>query len=140
MPNRKARPSTVGGHPDTPAGGERGSRIPWVRRLQVIDPGHRAGRKPSSPNIPLNAAAALLLGLVLPILYLTLQMGLPGTARQRTFENVFHTVSKARGMSSGAANLSCRRFFRRRRLLRALWTADEVAPPSRAPNFYVRRL
>jgi uncharacterized protein involved in exopolysaccharide biosynthesis len=30
--------------------------------------------RPSSPNLSLNLAAALLLGLVLPVLYLTLEM------------------------------------------------------------------
>jgi uncharacterized protein involved in exopolysaccharide biosynthesis len=30
--------------------------------------------KPSSPNLPLNLVGALLAGLVLPILYLTLEM------------------------------------------------------------------
>src|SRR5579871_4681107 len=43
-------------------------------RLRVVDPGI-VPERPSSPNLPLNVAAALLLGLVLPVLYLTLQMG-----------------------------------------------------------------
>jgi uncharacterized protein involved in exopolysaccharide biosynthesis len=42
-------------------------------RLKVIDPGI-VPERPSSPNLPLNLAAALLLGLVLPILYLALQL------------------------------------------------------------------
>jgi len=42
-------------------------------RLRVIDPGV-APERPSSPNIPLNVVAALLLGLVLPVLYLTLEL------------------------------------------------------------------
>jgi uncharacterized protein involved in exopolysaccharide biosynthesis len=42
-------------------------------RLAIIDPGV-VPERPSSPNLPLNVAAALLLGLVLPILYLTLAM------------------------------------------------------------------
>ena len=41
-------------------------------RLQVIDPGI-VPERPSSPNIPLNLMAALLLGLVLSMLYLTLE-------------------------------------------------------------------
>ena len=41
-------------------------------RLQVIDPGI-VPERPSSPNIPLNLMAALLLGLVLSMLYLTLK-------------------------------------------------------------------
>ncbi len=41
-------------------------------RLQVIDPGV-VPERPSSPNIPLNLMAALLLGLVLSMLYLTLE-------------------------------------------------------------------
>jgi succinoglycan biosynthesis transport protein ExoP len=42
-------------------------------RLKIIDPGI-VPERPSSPNIPLNLAAALLLGLVLPIVYFTLEM------------------------------------------------------------------
>jgi capsular polysaccharide biosynthesis protein len=42
-------------------------------RLKIIDPGI-VPERPSSPNMPLNAAAAFLLGLVLPILWLTLAM------------------------------------------------------------------
>ena len=42
-------------------------------RLQIIDPGI-VPERPSSPNLPLNLAAALLLGLVLPVLYFTLEM------------------------------------------------------------------
>ncbi len=41
-------------------------------RLQVIDPGV-VPERPSSPNIPLNLMAALLLGLILSMLYLTLE-------------------------------------------------------------------
>ncbi|HUK19717.1 MAG TPA: Wzz/FepE/Etk N-terminal domain-containing protein [Bryobacteraceae bacterium] len=42
-------------------------------RLKIIDPGI-VPERPSSPNIPLNAAAAFLLGLALPVLWLGLQM------------------------------------------------------------------
>jgi uncharacterized protein involved in exopolysaccharide biosynthesis len=48
---------------------ERGFR---AERLQVIDPGI-VPERPSSPNIPLNIAVALLAGLALPILYFTLR-------------------------------------------------------------------
>jgi len=48
---------------------ERGSR---AERLKVIDPGI-VPERPSSPNIPLNIAVALLAGLALPILFFTLQ-------------------------------------------------------------------
>ena len=48
---------------------ERGFR---GERLQVIDPGI-VPERPSSPNIPLNLAIALLAGLALPILYFTLR-------------------------------------------------------------------
>ena len=41
-------------------------------RLQVIDPGI-VPERPSSPNTPLNLVAALLLGLVLSVLFLTLE-------------------------------------------------------------------
>jgi uncharacterized protein involved in exopolysaccharide biosynthesis len=43
-------------------------------RLKMIDPGI-VPERPSSPNIPLNVAAAFLLGLVLPVVWLTLEMG-----------------------------------------------------------------
>jgi len=42
-------------------------------RLSVVDPGV-VPERPSSPNLPLNIGAALLLGLVLPLLYLILEM------------------------------------------------------------------
>jgi uncharacterized protein involved in exopolysaccharide biosynthesis len=42
-------------------------------RLEIVDPGI-VPERPSSPNLALNLAAALLLGLVLPVLYLTLEM------------------------------------------------------------------
>ena len=52
------------------ARGETGFR---GERLRIIDSGI-VPERPSSPNLPLNVAAALLAGLVLPILYLTLEM------------------------------------------------------------------
>ena len=63
-------------------------------RLRIIDPGI-VPERPSSPNVPLNLAAALLLGLVLPILYLTLQMSYQ-EQRASGRRSVFHTVAKAR--------------------------------------------
>jgi uncharacterized protein involved in exopolysaccharide biosynthesis len=55
-------------------------------RLKVIDPGI-VPERPSSPNLPLNLAAALLLGLVLPIVYFTLEMNfLMGQASRPVFQ------------------------------------------------------
>jgi uncharacterized protein involved in exopolysaccharide biosynthesis len=48
-------------------------------RLKLIDPGI-VPERPSSPNIPLNLAAAFLAGLVLPILWLTLRFGMAESA------------------------------------------------------------
>jgi uncharacterized protein involved in exopolysaccharide biosynthesis len=42
-------------------------------RLKIIDPGI-VPERPSSPNIGLNTAVAFLLGLILPVIWLTLQM------------------------------------------------------------------
>lgn len=42
-------------------------------RLKIIDPGI-VPERPSSPNLPLNAVAAFLLGLLLPVLWLGIQM------------------------------------------------------------------
>jgi len=42
-------------------------------RLKIIDPGI-VPERPSAPNIPLRLAAALLLGLVVPVIYLTLEL------------------------------------------------------------------
>jgi capsule polysaccharide export protein KpsE/RkpR len=42
-------------------------------RLEIIDPGI-VPERPSSPNLPLNAAAAFLLGIILPVSWLTVQM------------------------------------------------------------------
>jgi len=52
------------------ARGEAGFR---GERLKIIDPGI-VPERPSSPNLPLNIVAALLVGLVLPVLWLTLEM------------------------------------------------------------------
>jgi uncharacterized protein involved in exopolysaccharide biosynthesis len=52
------------------ARGEAGFR---GERLKIVDPGI-VPERPSSPNTPLNVAAAMLLGLVLPIVFLTLRM------------------------------------------------------------------
>jgi uncharacterized protein involved in exopolysaccharide biosynthesis len=52
------------------ARGETGLR---GERLKIIDPGI-VPERPSTPNLPLNVAVALLAGLALPILYLTLAM------------------------------------------------------------------
>jgi capsular polysaccharide biosynthesis protein len=43
-------------------------------RLKLIDPGI-VPERPSSPNLPLNVAVAFLLGLALPVVWLTLRMG-----------------------------------------------------------------
>ena len=42
-------------------------------RLRIIDPAI-VPERPSSPNLPLNVVAALLLGLLLPVVYFTLEM------------------------------------------------------------------
>jgi capsule polysaccharide export protein KpsE/RkpR len=42
-------------------------------RLKVIDPGI-VPEQPSSPNLPLRLLAALLLGVVVPVIYLTLEL------------------------------------------------------------------
>jgi uncharacterized protein involved in exopolysaccharide biosynthesis len=52
-------------------------------RLKLIDPGI-VPERPSSPNIPLNVAAAFLAGLVLPILWLTLRFGAAESAEARS--------------------------------------------------------
>jgi len=52
-------------------------------RLKLIDPGI-VPERPSSPNIPLNAAAAFLAGLVLPIVWLTLRFGAAESAAARS--------------------------------------------------------
>jgi capsule polysaccharide export protein KpsE/RkpR len=63
-------------------------------RLKLIDPGI-VPERPSSPNVPLNVAAALLLGLALPIVWLTLRMGFDDQ-RAAARRSGFHTYAKAR--------------------------------------------
>jgi uncharacterized protein involved in exopolysaccharide biosynthesis len=63
-------------------------------RLKIIDPGV-VPERPSSPNLPLNVAAALLLGLALPILYLTLALSYQ-EQRERGRRAEFHAVAKGR--------------------------------------------
>jgi polysaccharide biosynthesis transport protein len=73
------------------ARGETGFR---GERLKLIDPGI-VPERPSSPNLPLNIAAALLAGLILPILFLTLQMSFQDRRAALT-RTTFRTVAKAR--------------------------------------------
>ena len=56
-------------------------------RLKIIDPGI-VPERPSAPNLPLNAAAAFLLGLILPIVWLTITMSY---GEQRAY----HSFAKA---------------------------------------------
>jgi uncharacterized protein involved in exopolysaccharide biosynthesis len=53
-------------------------------RLQLVDPGI-VPERPSWPNLPLNIAAALLLGLVLPVVWLTLRMPQETAERRESF-------------------------------------------------------
>jgi polysaccharide biosynthesis transport protein len=71
------------------ARGEAGYR---GERLRVIDPGI-VPERPSSPNVPLNVLAALLLGLALPILYFTFEVNY---AEQKASErrSSFHALAK----------------------------------------------
>lgn len=63
-------------------------------RLRIIDPG-TVPERPSSPNLPLNVMAALLLGLVLPVLYLAFELSYQ-EHRASGRRGVFHTLAKAR--------------------------------------------
>ena len=63
-------------------------------RLKVIDPGI-VPERPSSPNLPLNVAVALLVGLVLPVLYFTLQMNYQ-ERRASLARGGFRALGKAR--------------------------------------------
>jgi uncharacterized protein involved in exopolysaccharide biosynthesis len=73
------------------ARGETGFR---GERLKIIDPGI-VPERPSSPNLPLNVAAALLVGLVLPILFLTLEMNFQDR-RAALARGGFRAVARAR--------------------------------------------
>jgi uncharacterized protein involved in exopolysaccharide biosynthesis len=63
-------------------------------RLKVIDPGI-VPERPSSPNLPLNLAAALLMGLALPLLYLAIELNF---LEQRAIgrRDLFQAVAKGR--------------------------------------------
>ena len=61
-------------------------------RLRLLDPGI-VPEKPSSPNVPLNVGVAFLLGLLLPTIYLTLQMAYQ-EQRAGGRRSVLRTVSK----------------------------------------------
>ncbi len=63
-------------------------------RLKIIDPGI-VPERPSSPNIPLNLVAALLLGAVLPILYFTLQLAWQDQ-HSHHWRSEFHALAQAR--------------------------------------------
>jgi len=63
-------------------------------RLNIIDPGI-VPERPSSPDLPLNVAAALLIGLLLPILYFTLEMSFQ-EQRASGRRSVFQVAAKAR--------------------------------------------
>jgi uncharacterized protein involved in exopolysaccharide biosynthesis len=73
------------------ARGETGFR---GERLKIIDPGI-VPERPSSPNLPLNVAAALVVGMVLPVLYLTLEMSFQ-MRRATLARGAFRAVAKAR--------------------------------------------
>ena len=73
------------------ARGESGLR---GERLKIIDPGI-VPERPSSPNLPLNVAAALLAGLALPILFLTLEMNFQDR-RAALARGNFRAVAKVR--------------------------------------------
>jgi uncharacterized protein involved in exopolysaccharide biosynthesis len=63
-------------------------------RLKIVDPSI-VPERPSSPNVQLNLFAALLLGLILPILYFTVEMA---WEQQRTgsHRTAFRSLAKAR--------------------------------------------
>ena len=63
-------------------------------RLTIIDPGV-VPERPSSPNVPLNLAAALLLGLLLPIVYLAFELSFQ-QQRAGSRRGGLHTLAKAR--------------------------------------------
>lgn len=57
-----------------------------AERLTIIDPGV-VPERPSSPNLPLNVAAALLLGLIFPTVYLAIEMNL---RQERVLRSLAH--------------------------------------------------
>lgn len=63
-------------------------------RLKIIDPGI-VPERPSSPNVSLNLMVALLLGIVLPILYFTLEMAWR-EQRPAARRTVYHSMAQAR--------------------------------------------
>ena len=63
-------------------------------RLEVFDPGV-VPERPSSPNLPLNVLAALLLGLLLPMLYLAVELSFQ-EQRAGSRRGVFHALARAR--------------------------------------------
>jgi capsular polysaccharide biosynthesis protein len=72
------------------ARGESGYR---GERLRIIDPAI-VPERPSSPNLPLNLAAALLLGLLFPVVYLTLEMNYQ-VQRAESRRGGFHAVGES---------------------------------------------
>jgi uncharacterized protein involved in exopolysaccharide biosynthesis len=71
------------------ARGETGYR---GERLKIIDPGI-VPERPSSPNASLNVVSALLIGLVLPVLFFTLDL----SYREQSVRSrrSFHSMNKA---------------------------------------------
>jgi len=63
-------------------------------RLSVIDPGV-VPERPSSPNVPLNLLAALLLGLLFPVIYLAISLNL-GLHREGAGRDVIEALVRAR--------------------------------------------
>lgn len=62
-------------------------------RLKIVDPGI-VPERPTSPNVPLRVLAALLLGLVVPVIYLTLELS------YRSQRAMGHSVRPAARMSA----------------------------------------
>lgn len=58
-------------------------------RLKIIDPGI-VPERPSSPNLPLNTAAAFLLGLILPVVWLTIQLSYREQQEYHSFAKALH--------------------------------------------------
>jgi len=70
----------------------RGAAAYRGERLEIMDPGI-VPEQPSSPNVSLNVAAAFLLGLLLPVLWLTVQLSYREQAAVRSIE----PLSESRG-------------------------------------------